>query len=172
MLTKDFIQETLIEGIGRMTIGSDYLASNAYIGFSLVCQAIEVLGACFDEYDWEDRYLSELRFRLAIKKLFPEKCITFNDKKAQFDLYKNLRCPMVHQMRPGKYIGLSQRKHEKAANVSNLHLSMQDKHLVLIYEDFFGDFRQACQMLIKMIDDKKFQAEKVYGHNISVPSDV
>jgi hypothetical protein len=46
---------------------------------------------------------------------------------------------MVHQMRPGKYIGLSERKHEESANVFHMHLTMQGDQLILVYEDFLQD---------------------------------
>ncbi len=176
MLTKDFIKGTLIGSIENMTIGADDLATNPYVGFSLVCQSIEIIGACFDEYDWEDRNLSELRFRLAIKKLFPEKYQVYNHRNNKIDLYKNLRCPMVHQMRPGKFIGLSERRAEIISGTKNAHLTIQTekdgfKKLVLIYEDFFNDFKGACQKVIELIEVEKLQSGKVYGHNIYVPSD-
>lgn len=172
MLTKDFIQTVFIAEIERMTVGSDGKATHPYIGFSLVCQSIEVLGACFDEYDWKDRNLSELRFRLAISKTFPEKYQQFNSKKSKIDLYKNLRCPMVHQMRPGEYIGLSERKHEEKVRASDLHLTKQGGHLILVYEDFLKDFQEACGKMVSLIDGGELKTQKVLGHNISVPNDL
>ena len=158
--------------IEQITIGSDGMASHPYIGFSLVCQSIEVLGACFDEYDWEDRNLSELRFRLAIKKLFPQKIYgKYNSKKAKIDLYKNLRCPMVHQMRPGLRVGLSERKHQKTDQALR-HMVVSKDQLIIIYEDFLDDFKSACACLIDMIARGELKTEKVLGHNISVPSDL
>ncbi len=171
MLTKEFINTVFITEIEQMTIDANGNATHPYIGFSLICQSIEVLGACFDEYDWEDKSLSELRFRLAVTKLFSEKYQQYNSKKSKLDLYKNLRCPMVHQMRPGKFVGLSERKHEKIAKASNIHLTMQNNNLIFIYEDFFEDFKNACNKLIKIIENGSLQTEKVYGHNISIPSD-
>lgn len=171
MLTKDFINTVFVTEIEQMTIGLDGKATHPYVGFSLICQSIEVIGACFDEYDWEDRNLSELRFRLAIKKLFPEKYQKYNNKKNKYDLYKNLRCPMVHQMRPGEYIGLSERKHEVSAGATNVHLNIHADKLLLIYEDFLRDFKNASEKLISMIEEQNLQAGKVYGHNLSIPSD-
>lgn len=171
MLTKDFIKGTLIDTIESMTMKEDGYAKYPYVGFSLVCQSIEIIGGCFDEYDWEDRNLSELRFRLAIKKFFPDKYQKYINKNNKIDLYQNLRCPMVHQMRPGKFIGLSERVHESKFGQKNLHLTIQDKKLILIYEDFFRDFKNACEKLLEMIENKNLQSDKVCGHHISVPSD-
>ncbi len=171
MFTKDFINQVFVTEVEQMTIDKNGLATHPYIGFSLICQLIEVIGACFDEYDWENRNLSELRFRLAITKLFPEKYKEYNNNKSRFDLYKNLRCPMVHQMRPSKYIGLSERKHEVKAGIKNAHLSMQGGMLLLIYEDFLADFKNASLLLIKMIENNHLSSKKVYDHNLSIPSD-
>ncbi|NCU42484.1 MAG: hypothetical protein EOM19_07270 [Candidatus Moranbacteria bacterium] len=171
MFTKEFIETVFIAEIKQMTIGSDGKARHPYIGFSLICQSIEVLGACFDEYNWEDRSLSELRFRLAINKLFLEKYKECNGKNKKIDLYKHLRCPMIHQMRPGRYIGLSERKHEETAKASNLHLTKQGEQLLLIYEDFLNDFILASKKLFDMIDSGELRSEKVLGHSIFIPSD-
>lgn len=171
MLTKKFIEDVFKNEIAEMTMNDNGFAKHPYIGFSLVCQSIEVLGACFDEYDWEDRNLSELRFRLAISKLFTEKYQQFNNKKSKIDLYKNLRCPMVHQMRPGKFIGLSERKHELSYGVSNKHLTKQGTKIILIYEDFLKDFQGACNKIIELIDGGELKTQKVLDHNILIPAD-
>ena len=57
MLTKEFINGVFATEIQQMTIGGDGIAVHLFIGFSLVYQSIEVLGAFFDEYDWENRNL-------------------------------------------------------------------------------------------------------------------
>lgn len=171
MKTRDFIQNVLGKEIKQMTTDAQGNTNHAYIGFSLICQSIEVLGACFDEYDWENRYLSELRFRLAISKLFNNKYQKYNNKKTKIDLYNNLRCPMVHQMRPGNYIGLSEEKHKFKKKPPLVHLSVCNNKLILIYEDFLKDFINACNKIVKMIDSGELKTKKVLGHNISVPND-
>lgn len=170
MLTKTFIKEVFGEQIEAMTMGKDGKTPYPYLGFSMVSQCIEVLGACFDEYDWEDHNLSGLRFRLAIKMLFPEKYQQFSGKKLKIDLFKNLRCPMVHQMRPGKNIGLSERKHQRN-DASLIHLTQLNGQLILIYEDFLEDFKRASNKLVEMNESGQLTTQKVTGHNLSVPSD-
>ncbi len=170
MLTKEFIRGTFINTFERMTIGEDGLATNSYVGFALICQAIEILGACFDDFPWEKRDSSGSRFRKAITELFSYKYQAHN-LGGTIDFYNNLRCPMLHQMRPGIYMGLSERRHEIKARESQRHLTFKDERLILIYEDFFSDFKNACEQVINMIEKHELASNKVYDHNISVPSD-
>lgn len=169
MLTKEFIEQVFYKEFALMTLDDTGKAIHPYVGFALISQAIEILGACFDEYSWEDRNLSALRFNLAIDKLFDEQYKKIGKKKV--DLYNNLRCPMVHQMRPGKKIGLSQRSHEIKAGNTKVHLTIQDGKTILIYEDFLADFQSACKKVIQMIEVGKLTNKKVNSHNISVPED-
>jgi hypothetical protein len=170
MLTRDFIKDVLIVEIKQMTLHENEEASHPYIGFSIVNQSIECLGACFDDYDWGAQNLSGLRFRNAIRKLFPDKYKHFNNGK-KHDLYNNLRCSLVHQMRPGHNIGLSERKYEKKSDQNNTHLTIQNEQLILIYEEFLDDFIKACKKTIEWIDNGKLTTQKAVGHIISVPQD-
>lgn len=167
MLVNEFIKAVFLEEIKNTTIQSERVY--AYLGFNLIAQSIEFLGACLDPYPWDQKNLSAERFKNAILKLFPDEYKKYT--KGKFDLYSNLRCSMVHISRPGNLISLSERKHEVEKNLKDMHLKIQNKKLLLIYEDFFLDFKNACEKLILMIENKEVQAEKVYGHVISVPSD-
>ncbi len=171
MLTKDFLNVIFINEIEQMTIGLDNYASHPYIGFSLIGSSIEILGACLDGQDWEKTGLSESRFRLAIKDLFPIDYHNYNDKNSPYDLYSNLRCSLSHSLRPGGTIGLSERRHEEKAGGGPAHLVIQNKILILIYEDFLNDFKNASNKVIEMIGRREILNQKVYSHIISVPSD-
>jgi hypothetical protein len=171
MLVKDFIEVTLLTEIEQMTVGENGYATHPYIGFSLIFAAIEVLGACLDDNDWSKNGFSESRFRLAIAMLFPTTYCQYNRKENQHDLYRDLRCSLVHTLIPGNLISLSERKHEESAGVIGAHLTMQKGKLLLIYEDLLMDFKDACKKLIKMIEEKEIEHQKVYGHSISIPSD-
>jgi len=170
MLVKDFIGATLLLEIEQMTIADGY-ATHPYVGFSLVSAAIEVLGACLDNNDWGKTGLSESRFRLAIKELFPAGYDQYNANGNSHDLYAGLRCALVHSLRPGTLISLSERKHEESAGVTGAHLSTQNEKLLLIYEDLLADFKKACEEIIRRIDKKEITHQKIYSHNISIPSD-
>lgn len=169
MTVKEFIGGAFLGELEKMTIGSDGLASHPYLGFSMISSFIEVLGACLDNEDWSKQGLSESRFRIAVTELFPVKYNQYNQRGNQFDLYAGLRCSLVHALQPGALIGLSERKHEIRANTANKHLTIQNGELLLIYEDFLNDFKNACQKVISMIDNKKLSGSKVYSHKISVP---
>lgn len=167
MLVKEFIGSAFLIEIREMTIRTD--RAYAYLGFGLISQSVEFLGACLDPYAWEQRGISTDRFRLAITELFPDK---YNDlAKGKFDLYSNLRCSLVHTSGPGNLISLSERKHEVEANLKDMHLKIQNNKLLLIYEDFLQDFENACHKLLSMIENKEIQFDKVYNHIISIPSD-
>lgn len=169
MTVKGFIEGVFLGELEQMTVGLDGLASHAYLGFSMVGSFIEVLGACLDNEDWSKQGLSESRFRAAITELFPVKYHQYNQKGNQFDLYVGLRCSLVHALQPGVLIGLSERKHEIKANVSNKHLTIQNNELLLIYEDFLNDFKEVCKKVLNKIENKELTSQKVYGHKLSVP---
>ncbi len=164
MLVKDFIQGPLISEIRSMTIVED--GTHAYLGFVLICQAIEFLGACLDPYSWEELGQSKNRFRLAIDHLFPDNYKRFNSQ-GEHDLYSNLRCSLVHSMQPASKIGLSERRHEK--NGEKYHLQVVNGYLILIYEDFLQDFLEACREVIRRIESRGIVSGKVYAHVISIP---
>lgn len=81
--------------------------SHAYIKFLPVIACIEFLGACYDEFPFdqtrlEQRDLVEDRFNKALKELFDKKYLPYSKAASNFYFYKKLRCPMIHQLRPGK----------------------------------------------------------------------
>ncbi len=168
MLVSSFIKGPLIEEIKKMTINDNGEAEHAYLGFILIASSIEFLGACLDAYDWDDSGLSEKRFRLAIRELFPQNYHIYNKKGHKFDLYSNLRCSMVHSSRPGNCIGLSQKKH--GCNKSLLE-DEKGKRLIICFEYFFEDFIEACKLLLKKIKNKEINYQKVYQNILSVPED-
>lgn len=171
MLTRDFIEHSLVEEIYRMTISDDGHASFPFIGFSVVASAIEVLGACLDENEWKKAGLSEARFRLAVRELFPASYQPYNTKSSSYDLYAGLRCSLTHVLQPGSLISLSERKHEEKAGVTGAHLKMQHGNLLLIYEDFLADFVAGGKEVIRRIDTREISHQKVYTHALSIPSD-
>lgn len=165
MLVKDFIKGPLLSEIEAMTMCGD-MASHPYLGFQLICPAIEFLGACLDQYPWEEKGMSEKRFRLALKELFNQKYSECNEGD-EFDLYSNLRCSLVHSSRPGNAIGLSELK-SKTIHLSRFSGQGGKKQMVLIYEEFLIDFKNACKSLLVLIDDRKINNHKVYSHILSV----
>jgi|SRR6185437_1084492 len=144
MTQKEFINHVLINEIG------DVVDHHKWLSFILVCSGIEFLGGCLDQ---EEKNLnaenrSAKRFNDAILALFPAKYSPFI-KKGKDGLYAQLRCGMNHVALPGLQIALSERN----SNLENL--SVWNDRLIIIAEDFYADFRNACFTIIKMIDEKR-----------------
>jgi hypothetical protein len=162
----EFIQKILIEDIGNIQQTHKY----HFISFALIALGIEYLGACLDPYDFNEEGLSEKRFRQAIKTLFKEEYQKFNCKHKKFDLYENLRCGMLHIIVPGSGIVLSQSaeglKHLKEGIVGDRRV------LVLVAEDFYSDFKAACNLLIGKIEKNELQYSKVISPYLNTEAKV
>lgn len=145
---KEYINQVLIKEIGGVLSGYKWLS------FGLITAGIEFLGICLDNKDPFARAfgLSEDRFRLAIKELFPQKYSQFNVKIATpsttaYDLYSELRCGVNHTTFPTPRIALSEHAHNAK------HLSIgPNGHLILVAEDLYEDFKQACEEVIRRLD--------------------
>jgi hypothetical protein len=144
MTQKEFINHVLIDEIG------DVVDHHKWLSFILLCSGIEFLGGCLDheEKNLNAENRSAKRFNDAILKLFPSKYHSFI-KKGKDCLYSQLRCGMNHVALPGLGIALSERN----SNLGNL--SEWNNRTIIIAEDFYSDFKNACQMVIKMIDEQK-----------------
>ena len=142
---KEFIRSTLIEEIGEIT------KTNAYLSFVLIAIGIEFLGRCIDDSakNWNKRKVSEKAFDSAIKKLMP--------KYRPYRLYPLLRCGLAHYLAPQKGLVLSELKH----GTVNLSVA-SDGTLTLNIEDFYNDFKCACEKVIYGIDHKLYKDPKMY----------
>ena len=143
---KVFIQGTLVEEIGKIS------KTNAYLSFALIALGIEFLGRCDDSVEyWHQRDKSEECFNRAIEQLMK--------KYQSYRLYDLLRCGYAHYLAPQKGLGLSER--EKHGTV---HLSVDSSgNLILNIEDFYNDFKCACEKVIDRIDNKFYKNDgKMY----------
>lgn len=158
----DFIQKVLIDEFKEIQEDEGH----PYISFSLICQGIEILGACLDSEPFSAKGLNAPRFRKAIYDLFPMSYRKFNQGTGKpFDLYENLRCSLVHVILPGSPLELIQRTEKVKFNVS--HLEVKEirgvNRLVLILEDLFEDYERACQEIIARISDGRLKNWKFAG---------
>lgn len=153
---KDFIKITLIKEIKEIQQKYHYLS------FGLISQGIEFLGCCLDSNSYFTERKSELRFRNAIKNLFPSKYQPFNIKKGRFDLYRDLRCGISHVCLPKTNIELIQRKE---IPIFGKHLEIKKvrnkEMLILVSEDFYSDFETACNKIILKINNKELVNTKL-----------
>ena len=98
MNPKDFIQQVFLAELSQIA------EKHHFISFSLVGLGTEFLGACLDNYDFEERNLSDLRFRGAVKALYPHSYHPYADLLAS-----HLRNGFAHQFRPGTRLELTKR---------------------------------------------------------------
>ena len=76
----------------------------------------------------------------------------YNSKNSTHDLYTELRCGVNHMTTPNPKIGFSERKN----GATNLSINPESR-LVLVAEDFYDDFKLACEKVIQMLDDGLIQ---------------
>lgn len=149
MDSKEYIEKVLVGEIQNIVNGHKFLS------FGLITAGIELLGILIDPSNnkFFEKGKSGERFRYAIKELFPNKYHQYNVKYKddvvpddKFDLYIELRCGLNHSTFPKPKIGLSEREH------GGENLSIQDRKLILLAEDFFDDFKEACEKVLKKIE--------------------
>jgi hypothetical protein len=163
---KDFVKKVLIGEI--KTIQQTY--GHHYLSFGLIAQGIELLGACLDNKDFHKNGTSGDRFRDAIDKLFPDKYKIFNNKTSDYDLYKNLRCGLLHVVLPGSFIELIQESEKEKFNAGHLDIKQirgKDR-LILVSQDLFSDFENACNEIVNRIDLGTIDPSKISGTLIDV----
>lgn len=136
-----------------------------YIAFSLIFTGIEFLGKCLDEaneFDFYKKGLPEDHFNLALSNFFPP-------KYSNLDLFKYQRNGFAHLVRPknGTKIKLGERKNISDETlrfkIPNLTLTTDEEFRVLFIEDFYEDFSNACQMLLKKIENRELNHPKLHG---------
>jgi hypothetical protein len=146
--TREFIQGVLIQEIGEIQ------KQHHYLSFGLITQGIEFLGFCLFNDELHKDKQSEKRFRRAISELFPPEYKPYNCGKAEFDLYKNLRCGLLHVVVPESNIELIQEAEKSKFKGSHLDVVMVRgrKRLLLVSQDFYSDFKEACLKIMSRID--------------------
>jgi len=165
MLVKEFITNVLIKEIKEIQQDCGY----HYLSFGLISQGIEFLGACIDDFEFEERNKSKERFNNAIKELFPEKYHDYIFKqKEQFDLYSNLRCGILHVVVPGSFIELIQESEIEKFGTHLEHRTIRgNERLILVSQILMSDFENACNQIISQIENREISNPKVYKNLIS-----
>lgn len=122
---KDFIEQYLVKEI------ADIKDEHPYLAFELIAVGIEFLGRCINNRKPEDQKCSAADFNLALMCMDPQ------GKYRQMNLYKKLRCGLVHSMMVGKLITLSDGSDPSAENLN--------------IDEFYSDFKDLC---LKVADSK------------------
>jgi hypothetical protein len=120
-----------------------------YQAMCLMMCGVEMLGSLWDNQPLHEKGLSRQRFETSIKKLFPEKYIPFNTWENEFNLYKYLRCPLLHVFLISEKIALAGND-----NFRYRHLKIHERGcLVVSVYEFFDDYRVACLLAVTMTEE-------------------
>lgn len=162
----DFIQKVLIDEFKQI----QYDENHPYFSFNLIFQGIEFLGACLDSEPFLAKGLRAPRFRRAIYDLFPTSYRQFNRGSGKpFDLYENLQCSLWHVILPGSRLELIRRSEKVKLNANHLEIKEIQgiNRLILVLEDLFDDYEQACREIISRISDGRLSGWKFAGDLLS-----
>jgi hypothetical protein len=152
---KEFIEHTLINDTRDIQQKYNY----HYLSFGLIAQGIEFLGCCLDSNGYFDEKLSGTRFRNTINILFPDSYKKINIKNSSYDLFRDLRCGLLHVCLPKPNIEIIQRR-EICKFGNHLEIkNIRDKNniLILVSEDLFEDFESACRKIILKIENGEIE---------------
>jgi hypothetical protein len=132
---KDFIKQVFIDDLAELA------STSPYIAFAIMAIGIEFLGKCLDTdaVDWNVPYRAKRNFIKAISQLTP----LSNYRPHAHFLYTNLRCGFAHSFVPKAGLTLSSKKEMP-------HLHLHGNNLNLKCEDFYIDFKKACEAVIGM----------------------
>ncbi|HRN41379.1 MAG TPA: hypothetical protein PK649_04800 [Vicingus sp.] len=138
-----------------------------FIKFQLIVTAIEFLGACMDQHEFSKNEESESRFNNAIIKLFPKKYHKYAKKDTEINLFRDLRCGMIHKLCPlTTKIRLTERRHlQENANINSSEIKGD---LYLVLEDFYEDLDAACEKLKTRNRKNKLPTKKMEQPYITV----
>jgi len=132
---KDFIKSVLIDELGTL------IEKHPYISFIMMGIGIEFLGKCIEGSlnDWNLSGRSGLDFKDAINTI--PSLQKYAPYLTTHDLYGSFRCGLAHAVSPKYKITLSS-KDEMG------HLIEESGRINLKVEDFYSDFKLACEHVI------------------------
>ena len=148
---KEFINQVFVFELEVLS------TQNHYISFAIIAIGVEFLGKCLDyeAKDWNIPNRARKNFYYAIDSLSAfEKYRSIREI-----LYEDLRCGFAHSFVPGSRLTLSSKNEKenlvKTGEITNLRC-----------EDFYQDFKIACQEVIEM---KFLDDDKMNNALISIP---
>ena len=140
MTTKQYIEVTFIIQVGEI------VPTHPYIAFMTMGIGIEFLGKCMNGGNFNEEGVSRKRFEEAITHIPAfTKYRALIGKGSAFDLYSCLRCGLAHAAAPKYPITLSSK-----GEMPNLEIHDNGKRINLRCEDFYVDFKNACEDAFKM----------------------
>ena len=152
LLAKDFIQKVFIEETGKLVDAGFY-----HFAFVIMVQGIETLGSFLDSKPLKAREQSKLRFSHAINRLMPVKYAKLNNNHA---LYDQLRASLAHTFTASRQIYLTSKENKE---FGKKHLQNIDGKLILVVEEFYVDFKKACERLLDGMDKGIISEKKIHS---------
>ena len=138
LMPKEFIQIVLINEVGEIHL------KYPYISFATMSIGIEFLGKCLNEFqDWNKKDRSRIDFELAINGL--NSLSSYRPLLTSHNLWDSLRNGFLHSFVPKNTICLSSKdeaEHLRQVTATKINLRC---------EDFYIDFKGACEEVINMI---------------------
>jgi hypothetical protein len=120
---------------------------SVHLKFAMMMLIVEYLGTLLDRQHSKATGRSEVRFNTAIKRLFPTRYHHFTKPASAPNLFRDLRCPMIHRFETNPGIRLSSKYIVEDQGLSHLSYD-KNGNLVLIAEIFFPDLKNAADRLI------------------------
>lgn len=159
LTSKEFIQKVFINDLEKLI-----QAGLFHFAFVIMAQGLEVLGSFLDQKPLKAKDQSKLRFSHAMNRLMPREYARLNDNHR---LYDQLRASLAHTFTSSRYVFLTSKSNKE---FGNKHLQELDGKLILVAEDFYYDFKKACNRLLEgmekgIISDKKIKSEFYYTFN-------
>ena len=153
---KDFIQKVFIEETAKLVDAGFY-----HFAFVIMAQGLETLGSFLDSKPLKAREQSKLRFSHAINRLMPVKYAKLNNNHK---LYDQLRASLAHTFSVSRQVYLT---FKSDPDYGKKHLQESEGKLILVVEDFYADFKKACERLLDgmdkgIISEKKTNSEFYY----------
>ena len=145
MKPKEFIDTVLINEVGAIHL------QYPYISFAMIAIGIEFLGKCLNNYEnWNEPKRSEKDFELAINSL--KSFEKYRPLLTSHKLWTSLRNGFLHSFVPKNTLTLSSK--DELAHL----VAVTPTKINLRCEDFYKDFKGACQEVIAMTS---FQSNKM-----------
>lgn len=137
MLPKQFIKGVFVDELGKLK------DTNPYIAFAIMAIGIEFLGKCLDKetQNWNISGKSKIHFELAVNSL--KSLEIYRKYIKSHDLWDSLRNGFAHSFVPKYKLSLSSKDEAPHFYLKNGGLTVN-----LRCEDFYKDFRNACDEVI------------------------
>ncbi|MDX2070578.1 MAG: hypothetical protein SFV55_19275 [Haliscomenobacter sp.] len=157
----NFIQTVFIHEL------EDIVNRHPYHAFMIMSTGIEFLGKCLktDRPNWHNTGKSSETFEKAIQEIPPLQ--KYEELLEELNLYGGLRCGLLHSAQPDSGITLSS-KNERAH--LERHIILGRDCINLRCEDFYADFKEACEWVIASISPEEPE-DKMNKPFLFVPGD-